>query len=165
MLSALPTAHAVDCRMTFAHPRLFVFSSSGVDANPLPDDPTHLKGTIMGPKDTPFEGGTFIVDIVLPSSYPFEPPKCKFDTKIWHPNVSSQTGAICLDILKDQWSPALNVKTVLLSISALLTAAEPSDPQDAEVAKQYMESRELYNNTGTEMCFLKLEPLLLLCLH
>lgn len=61
--------------------------------------------------------------------YPFEPPRMRFITKIWHPNISSQTGAICLDILKDQWSPALTIKTALLSIQALLSAAEPTDPQ------------------------------------
>ena len=49
----------------------------------------------------------------------------QFDTKIWHPNMSSQTGAICLDILKDEWTPALSIRTALLSIQALLTAAEP----------------------------------------
>jgi len=48
---------------------------------------------------------------------------------VWHPNISSQTGAICLDILKDQWSPALTIKTALLSLQALLSAPEPSDPQ------------------------------------
>ncbi len=54
--------------------------------------------------------------------------------KIWHPNISSQTGAICLDILKDEWSPALTVRTALLSLQALLCAPEPNDPQDAIVA-------------------------------
>ena len=48
------------------------------------------------PEGSPYEGGVFVVDIVIPQSYPFEPPKMKFETKIWHPNVSSQTGAICL---------------------------------------------------------------------
>lgn len=48
---------------------------------------------------------------------------------VWHPNVSSQTGAICLDILKDQWSPALTIKTALLSVQSLLCSPEPSDPQ------------------------------------
>ena len=61
----------------------------------------------------------------------------KFDTKIWHPNVSSVTGAICLDILKNEWSPALSIRTALLSIQALMCAPEPDDPQDAVVAKQY----------------------------
>ena len=107
-----------------------------------------LVGTIKGPKDTAYEGGVFKVSITIPSSYPFEPPKMKFMTKIWHPNISSQTGAICLDILKDQWSPALTIKTALLSLQALLSTPEPRDPQDAEVAKQYLASRELFESTA-----------------
>lgn len=88
-------------------------------------------------KDTPYEGGIFQVDIVIPPDYPFKPPKMKFDTKIWHPNISSQTGAICLDILKNEWTPALTIRTALISLQALLCAPEPDDPQDAEVARQY----------------------------
>mmetsp|Transcript_8682 Transcript_8682/g.20591 ORF Transcript_8682/g.20591 Transcript_8682/m.20591 type:complete len:198 (-) Transcript_8682:107-700(-) len=110
---------------------------SGVSAAPVDDDPRHLKATIKGPVGTPFEGGVFHLDIVIPDSYPFEPPKMKFTTRLWHPNVSSQTGAICLDILKDQWSPALTIKTTLVSLQALLSTPEPDDPQDAEVAGQY----------------------------
>ena len=45
----------------------------------------------------------FFVEIGIPPGYPFVPPKMRFLTQIWHPNVSSQTGAICLDILKDAW--------------------------------------------------------------
>jgi len=56
----------------------------------------HLKGTIQGPTGTPYEGGVFEITIDIPKQYPFEPPKMKFNTKIWHPNISSQTGAICL---------------------------------------------------------------------
>ena len=56
----------------------------------------HLTGSIPGPGSTVYEGGRFEVDILIPKGYPFEPPKMKFNTKIWHPNVSSQTGAICL---------------------------------------------------------------------
>ena len=110
-----------------------------------------IRGTIKGPEDTPYSGGVFVVDILITPDYPFSPPKMKFVTKgacrsrlidwwtldslssVWHPNVSSVTGAICLDILKDQWSPALTLKTALLSLQALLCAPEPSDPQDAEV--------------------------------
>lgn len=69
-------------------------------------------------------------------------------TKIWHPNVSSVTGAICLDILKDQWAAALTLRTILLSIQALMAAAEAGDPQDAVVAKQYRESPHLFNLTA-----------------
>merc|ERR1719181_2514 len=61
----------------------------------------------------------------------------KFDTKVWHPNISSESGAICLDILKNEWSPALTIRTALISLQALMSAPEPDDPQDAVVAKQY----------------------------
>ena len=72
----------------------------------------------------------------------------KFDTKIWHPNISSVTGAICLDILKDNWTPALTIRTALISLQALLCAPEPTDPQDAEVAKQYLSNRALFDQTA-----------------
>jgi len=60
-----------------------------VEANMVGNDIRHWKGTIFGPSDTPYHGGTFIVDIEIPNEYPFKPPKMKFDTKIWHPNISS----------------------------------------------------------------------------
>lgn len=107
-----------------------------------------LRGKIKGSEGTPYEGGVFDIDIVIPPSYPFEPPKMRFITKIWHPNISSQTGAICLDILKDQWSPALTIKTALLSLQALLCAPEPDDPQDAEVANMYKQDRTKFNKTA-----------------
>lgn len=55
------------------------------------DDLTHLRGTFRGPPGTPYEGGTYKVDIKIPPEYPFRPPIMKFETKVWHPNVSSQT--------------------------------------------------------------------------
>jgi len=63
--------------------------------------------------------------------------------------VSSQTGAICLDILKDQWSPALTIKTALVSLQALLSAPEPTDPQDAQVAQQFLNDRSTFDSTAT----------------
>lgn len=122
---------------------------SGVRAVPKsPSDNRNLIGTICGSSGTPYEGGIFDIEITIPHGYPFEPPKMRFTTKIWHPNISSQTGAICLDILKDQWSPALTIKTALLSLQALLCAPEPDDPQDAEVARMYKTDRENYNQTA-----------------
>jgi ubiquitin-protein ligase len=71
--------------------------TSGVKALPVTEgNLRHLHGTILGPSGTPYEGGAFDIDIQIPRQYPFEPPKMKFLTKIWHPNISSQTGAICL---------------------------------------------------------------------
>jgi ubiquitin-conjugating enzyme (huntingtin interacting protein 2) len=71
------------------------------------------------------QGGKFVIDIVIPNEYPFSPPKMKFITPIYHPNVSSQTGAICLDILKDAWTPVLTLKTALISLQSLLCDPAP----------------------------------------
>jgi ubiquitin-conjugating enzyme (huntingtin interacting protein 2) len=73
----------------------------------------------------------------------------KFITKVYHPNVSSASGAICLDILKDAWSPVLTLKSTLISLQSLLCSPEPNDPQDAEVAKHYMTSKSSFEDTAT----------------
>ena len=70
-----------------------------------------VQATIMGPGDSPYSGGVFFVMIHFPPDYPFKPPKVQFQTKVYHPNVNSQ-GSICLDILKEQWSPALTISKV-----------------------------------------------------
>ncbi|KAG8702260.1 hypothetical protein FRC09_004842 [Ceratobasidium sp. 395] len=103
---------------------------------------------IAGPEDTPYQGGKYQVDIVIPDGYPFQPVKMKFITKVYHPNVSSASGAICLDILKDAWSPVLTLKSTLISLQSLLCSPEPDDPQDAEVAKHYLTSRSSFNDTA-----------------
>ncbi|ENN73582.1 ubiquitin-conjugating enzyme E2-22 kDa [Dendroctonus ponderosae] len=109
---------------------------------------TELRGEIAGPPETAYEGGNFVLEIKVPETYPFNPPKVRFITKIWHPNISSVTGAICLDILKDQWAAAMTLRTVLLSLQALLSAAEPDDPQDAVVARQYKDNLEMFKLTA-----------------
>ncbi|EGV65585.1 Ubiquitin-conjugating enzyme E2 1 [Yamadazyma tenuis] len=111
-------------------------------------DLTHLTGVFKGPPGTPYEGGNFQVDINVPSEYPFKPPQMKFITKIYHPNISSVTGAICLDILKDAWSPILTLKSSLISLQSLLQSPEPDDPQDAEVAKHYLSDKKGFNDTA-----------------
>eukprot|EP01041_Mallomonas_annulata_P010231 gene10231-21334_t len=120
----------------------------GVDVEYSSSDLRHLSGILKGPDDSPYSGGIFKIDIIIPSDYPFAPPKMKFITKVWHPNISSQTGAICLDILKDQWSPALTIKTALLSLQALLSTPEPNDPQDAQVANMYLSNITEFTNTA-----------------
>ncbi|PNW88835.1 hypothetical protein CHLRE_01g046850v5 [Chlamydomonas reinhardtii] len=123
-------------------------TASGVTVHLKNNSLQHLTGYVPGPKDTPYEGGLFAVEINLDNGYPFVPPKMRFINKVWHPNVSSQSGAICLDILKDQWSPALTLKTALLSLQALLSSPQPDDPQDAVVAKQYISDHETYKKTA-----------------
>lgn len=112
------------------------------------DDVTELVGIIPGPKDSPYQGGTYKLEIKIPENYPFSPPRVKFLTKIWHPNISSVTGVICLDILKEKWQPILTLRTVMLSVQALLTAPEPDDPLDGVVAKQYKDGFDLFQKTA-----------------
>lgn len=76
----------------------------------------------------------------LPSTHssPLPRPQVRFLTRIYHPNID-RLGRICLDILKDKWSPALQIRTVLLSVQALLSAPNPDDPLDEAVARQWRE--------------------------
>ncbi|KAK4048464.1 Ubiquitin-conjugating enzyme E2 1 [Microbotryomycetes sp. JL221] len=112
------------------------------------DELTHFAATFPGPVGTSYEGGTFKVDIEAPAKYPFEPLKMKFATKVYHPNVSSSTGFICLDILKTSWSPVYTLRTCLVSLQSLLSTPEPNDPQDAEVAKHYLTDRQSFDQTA-----------------
>ncbi|PCH40467.1 hypothetical protein WOLCODRAFT_136893 [Wolfiporia cocos MD-104 SS10] len=121
---------------------------SNISIELVDSSPFHLIGAFDGPEGTPYEGGHFQVDISIPDSYPFQPVKMKFITKVYHPNISSASGAICLDILKDAWSPVLTLKSTLISLQSLLCSPEPRDPQDAEVAKHYMTSKSSFEETA-----------------
>lgn len=113
------------------------------------DDVYTWDAVILGPTDCPYQGGMFKLEIHFPSDYPFKPPKVIFLTKIYHPNVST-SGAICLDILKDQWSPALTIGKVLLSICSLLTDANPKDPLMPDIAEQFISDRQAFDETARD---------------
>ena len=88
---------------------------SNCSAGPLEDDITHWNATIFGPENTPYENGVFRLDIHFVSEHPFKPPKIVFKTPIYHPNISTQ-GRICLDLLKNNWSPSLSIGKILLEL-------------------------------------------------
>uniref|UniRef100_A0A673I2F8 E2 ubiquitin-conjugating enzyme n=1 Tax=Sinocyclocheilus rhinocerous TaxID=307959 RepID=A0A673I2F8_9TELE len=114
---------------------------SQCSAGPLGEDLFHWQATIMGPSDSPYQGGVFFLTIHFPTDYPFKPPKVAFTTKIYHPNINSN-GSICLDILRSQWSPALTVSKVLLSICSLLCDPNPDDPLVPDIAHIYKSDKD-----------------------
>tara|TARA_B100000035_G_scaffold275762_1_gene252955 strand:- start:367 stop:813 length:447 start_codon:yes stop_codon:yes gene_type:complete len=118
-------------------------------AGPENEDLFTWSAVIMGPVGSVYQGGLFRLRIKFPRDYPFKPPKVTFTTKIYHPNVNSN-GGICLDVLKDQWSPALTITKVLLSISSLLTDPNPDDPLVPEIAQLYQTNRQAYNERAKE---------------
>ena len=118
-------------------------------AGPVGDDMFHWNATIIGPEDTPYHGGVFFLTIHFPPDYPFKPPKINFNTKIYHCNISGN-GSICLDILKDKWSPALTVNKVLLSICSLFSDCNPDDPLVTDIAQLYRNDRKLHDNTAKD---------------
>lgn len=129
----------------------------GISAWPFEDSMTHLharkfailisRAEIQGPKDSPFEGGTFKLNIQIPDRYPFEPPSVRFITPIYHPNIDS-SGRICLDILKmppkGSWTPSLNVSTVLTSIQLLMDDANPDDGLMVEISDLFRRNYKQY---------------------
>ncbi|NP_001408209.1 ubiquitin-conjugating enzyme E2 D1 isoform 2 [Mus musculus] len=118
-------------------------------AGPVGDDLFHWQATIMGPPDSAYQGGVFFLTVHFPTDYPFKPPKIAFTTKIYHPNINSN-GSICLDILRSQWSPALTVSKVLLSICSLLCDPNPDDPLVPDIAQIYKSDKEKYNRHARE---------------
>ena len=113
-------------------------------AGPCDDDLFEWEATIMGPSASPYEGGIFVLYIKFPAEYPYSAPKIFFKTKIYHPNIDSK-GNICLDILKDRWSPALTISKVLLSICSLLTDPNPDDPLVTSIADMYRRDKNDYD--------------------
>lgn len=93
-----------------------------------------LIATITGPPGTPYEGGRFQLSLNIPLLYPLQPPRVRFITKVWHPNVSSISGDLCLDVLSHRWSSAMTINSTLLSIQTLLQNPVPRSPHDYDVA-------------------------------
>lgn len=89
-------------------------------------------GTLRGPQGTSYENGRFNIEVVVPSSYPLTAPNFRFATTIFHPNVHPKTGEICVDILKNAWSPAWTLQSTCRAILVLLAHPEPDSPLNCD---------------------------------
>ena len=121
----------------------------GISGSPDPNNYRHFNILLEGPADTPYQGGIFKIELFLPEDYPLVPPKVRFLTKVYHPNID-KVGRICLDILKDNWSSALNIRTTLLSIQSLLCEPNLDDPLDTQVAEMFKNHIDEAKNTARE---------------
>ena len=107
-----------------------------------------LQGFIRGPPDTPYENGIFNLLITLPDEYPFKPPMVTFKTKIYHPNIRTTGGYICLDVLSQAWTPTMSLKSMLLSLQLLLQDPRADDPLEPSIALMLRRDRENFNRTA-----------------
>ena len=132
---------------------------------PNPSDMTTIRAQITGPEDSPFEKGVFLLLVNISGRYPFEPPRCRFLTPVYHPNIDSG-GRICLDTLKSppggSWSPAVSLPSLLLSIRSLLASPNPDDGLVPEISDLYKRNpkkweKEAMRRTEEEATVSKLE--------
>ncbi|CAF1020185.1 unnamed protein product [Rotaria sordida] len=118
-----------------------------------PEDPSkdmiHWTGWIEGPKDTPYTNGRFNLSLKFPSDFPFKPPEIKFLTQIYHPNISIK-GEICLDILHSQWSPALTVRSLLISLCSLLSDPNPEHEINKDALELYRTDKKKYEERARQ---------------
>ena len=122
----------------------------GFSAGPVDDsDMFKWEASITGPEESPYEGGTFQLSIEFPKDYPYKPPKVEFTTKVYHPNVKN-TGTICLDMLKDAWSPDISVGKMLLEIQSLLINPNIDHPLEPDIANLYKSDKAAYDAKAKE---------------
>uniref|UniRef100_A0A1I7XQP4 E2 ubiquitin-conjugating enzyme n=1 Tax=Heterorhabditis bacteriophora TaxID=37862 RepID=A0A1I7XQP4_HETBA len=119
----------------------------GCHAAPKSDDLFEWAAVIEGPADTVYEGGTFFCNIIIPTNYPFNPPRVEFLTRIYHCNINAQ-GEVCVDLLSDKWNSTMTINTVLMSILSLMFDCNPEDALVVSIGKQYRESREEFEKTA-----------------
>lgn len=114
-----------------------------LSAAPIGTDFSKLLVSMEGPPGTPYEHGIFWLYLEYPPEYPFKPPKAHFITRIYHPNIDCR-GYICLDIISDRWSPIYSLRTVLISITSILSDPGLGDPLIPEIAQIYIQDYNLY---------------------
>ncbi|KAJ1770408.1 ubiquitin-conjugating enzyme E2 S [Coemansia sp. RSA 986] len=115
----------------------------GISVRVNEDAITDIEATIDGPKDTPYEGGKFLIRLTIEDSFPDTPPKGIFVTKIFHPNVSEQ-GEICVNTLKKDWQKHYGIEHVLVTVKCLLIYPNPESALNEEAGRLLLERYQDY---------------------
>ncbi|CAF3521397.1 unnamed protein product [Rotaria sp. Silwood1] len=106
-------------------------------------------GWIEGPENTPYTNGRFYLSLKFSSDFPLKPPEIKFVTPIYHPNISIK-GDICLDILHSQWSPALTVRSILISLCSLLSDPNSEHGINKQAVQLYKTDKNKYQEIAKQ---------------
>jgi ubiquitin-conjugating enzyme E2 N len=136
-------------RITVELERLQKDHIENVKIIPKKDNLRYIDIEIIGPRDTPYSGGIFKLEMFIGGKYPMEPPKVRFLTKIYHPNID-KLGRICLDILKDKWSPAIQIRTLILSIIVLIGMPNLDDPLVPQIANNWIKNKLNAEKTASD---------------
>ena len=122
-------------------------SPEGISAAPIDESLRQWQAVILGPPSSAYEGGIFKLSLSFPHDYPFSPPRVRFMSDVFHPNVSDD-GHICLDILGSKWSPSYDVRSILISIRSLLVDpglhATPQGALNVNAEALYVSNRAAY---------------------
>ncbi len=122
----------------------------GISATPEGDSLFRWNAVIFGPDDTIWEGGVFNMFLEFSEEYPNKPPKVKFLTKMFHPNIYND-GSICLDILQNMWSPVYDISSILTSVQSLLCDPNPKSPANNEAAELFCKNPKEYEQRVKEI--------------
>lgn len=121
--------------------------TEGISCYPKDDQLSSLSASVMGPEDSPYKGGLFQLEIQIPDNYPYEPPRIKFLTPVYHPNID-KTGLICLDLLKmppkGGWKPTICLANLLVAVRDLLGDPNPDDPLEGDIANEFKMDYNLF---------------------
>jgi peroxin-4 len=106
----------------------------GTGVTLLPDEANlfRWRARLAGPQGTPYEGGSFELDILVPEAYPLVPPAVRCRTRLFHPNFHFKTGEVCLDVLKGAWSPAWTLRSACQAVLALLADPAADSPLNCD---------------------------------
>ncbi|KAM3186786.1 Ubiquitin-conjugating enzyme E2 G2 [Hymenolepis weldensis] len=145
-------------RLTAEYKQLSRSAPEGIMAGPVDDSNFfEWEALIVGPNDTPYQGGLFSARLTFPPDYPHSPPAMRFVTKIFHPNIYLD-GRVCISILhpagsdpigyedaSERWSPVQSIEKILLSVVSLLSEPNCDSAANLDAAILWRQNREKYD--------------------